>query len=286
MKKLKNTTASAIQIHSLGLYLLPNQTIEATAQEYDLWTYAIIDDQNFIDLVNNGSLQVWNDLGSLSPSNGIKHLKRFQPIQEAIDTPFESSGLEWTEASNVQDAIEECYTAAKGIKTFPFELHYVSGTGLNTSMSNGNFFRVRPGTFLSGSYSGYPAAFPLQMPFNCKLYSIVLTFREASFDWNATGGSILFELEFRNHFYNGSDIKARLLVTIPGSFQFSSTGTDTFRYELFSNNFSVIDSGLPNLFGYGDMIGVRFVKAPSGDRRINSFRDIVMKLNFEEVISQ
>jgi len=188
-------------------------------------------------------------------------------------------------SNNVQDAIVEAYLAAKGIKTFPFELHFVSGTGLNTSMSNGSFFRVRPGTFASGSYSGYPSAFPLQMPFDCKLYSIILTFREASFDFNSTPGGILFELEFRVHYYNGSDVKCRVLVNIPGEFSGNSTGTDTFRFILHADNFTVIDPLLPNLFEYAEMIGVRFVKAASGDRRINSFRDIVMKLNFEEIIS-
>jgi len=189
---------------------------------------------------------------------------------------------------NVQEAIEQAYFLAKGIRTFPFELHYVSGSGLNTNMSNGSFFRVRPGTFSSGSYSGYPAAFPLQTPFNCKLYSIVLTFRSAAFDWNANFGPILFEIETRDHVYNGSSILNRILVRF-GNFRYSSTGTDTFRYELFYNDvggegWSYI-SGDPGIIDYGKLIGCRFVKAPSGDRRINRFVDIVMKLNYEEDIS-
>lgn len=285
MKKIKNTTASNIVVHSLGITVFPGQTIEAVPGEYDLWTYAIINDQDFVNLVTNGNLQVYDNVGALSAVDGLKHLRRFQITQTAKETPFDSSDVNWTSADDTEEAIKDCYIAAKGIKTFPFELHYVSGTGLNTSMSNGAFFRVRPGTFASGSYSGYPSAFPLQMPFSCKLYSIVLTFREASFDWNATPGSILFELEFRRHYYNGSGVLCRLLVTIPGSFNLGSTGTNTWRYELFNTNFSVIDPALPNNFLYGEMVGVRFVKASSGDRRINSFKDIVMKLNFEEVIS-
>jgi len=170
-----------------------------------------------------------------------------------------------------------------GISTFPFDLHFVSGTGLNTQMSNGSFFRVRPGTFASGSYSGYPAAFPLQMPFRSKLYSIVLTFRLAAFDFSAVSGPLLFELEFREHYYNGSDVKTRLLVSF-GDFSGNQTPTDTWRYELFEDSFSYIDPLLPQEFQYAEVIGVRFVKAPAGDRRINSFRDIVMKLNFEEVV--
>jgi len=208
------------------------------------------------------------------------------------DYYFDASGIKYTPdgiiftSDNVQDAIYESYVKSKGIRTFPFELHYVSGTGLNTNMSNGSFFRVRPGTFSSGSYSGYPAAFPLQIPFDCKLFSIVLTFRQASFDWNANFGPILFEIETRDHYYNGSDIHNRILVRF-GNWNFSSTGTATHQFELFYNDtggqgFSYISGN--QVHGYGDMVGCRFVKAPSGDRRINSFRDIVMKLNFEEVI--
>jgi hypothetical protein len=183
-------------------------------------------------------------------------------------------------SSSVSEAVEP---PPKGITTFPFELHYVSGTGLNTSISNGTFFRVRPGTFASGSFSGYPAAFPLQIPYKSKLYSIVLTFRQAAFDFNAAAGPILFELEFRVHYYNGSDVKTRIVVAF-GNFSGSSTGTGTFRYELFEDSWTFIDPLLPTDFEYAEMIGVRFVKAPSGIRRINSFTDIVMKLNFEEVI--
>jgi hypothetical protein len=199
---------------------------------------------------------------------------------------FDSTGLDWTTADECQTAIIDAYNAAKGIRTFPFELHFVEGTKLNTIMGNGSFFRVRPGTFSSGSYSGYPSAFPLQAPFPCRLYSMIITFRQAAFDYNVTPGPILWELETREHFYNGSDIINRILVRF-GSFSGSSTGTDTFRYELFLNNsggdgFSYI-SGDEDI-DYGKMIGCRYVKAPSGDRRINSWTDIVLKLNYEEII--
>jgi hypothetical protein len=215
-------------------------------------------------------------------------------VTPAWISPFDSSNVDWTGSGDVQTAIEDCYTAAKGIRTFPFELHYVSGTGLNTRMSNGAFFRVRPGTFSSGSYSGYPSAFPLQTPFRCKLYSIILTFRKADFDWNASGGIIRFEIETREHYYNGSDIVNRVLVKM-GNYGTgyggwgSSSGDGTWREELFFNN-NPNEEGFEYISGdeeieYGTMIGCRFVKAPSGDRRINSFRDIVMKLNYEEAIN-
>jgi hypothetical protein len=204
--------------------------------------------------------------------------RRDSYIPVAKEVPFSNEDFQ---SKNVQDAIIE----AKGIKTFGYDLHFVSGTGLNTSMSNGTFFRVRPGTFSSGSFSGYPAAFPLQMPFKCKLFSIVLTFRRANFDFDSVSGPILFEIENRTHQYNGSSIVNRVLVRF-GNFSGSQTGTDTFRFELFYNDtggdgFEYI-SGTEEL-DYGELIGCRFVKAPSGDRRINSFVDIIMKLNYEEI---
>jgi hypothetical protein len=140
--------------------------------------------------------------------------RRDDYTQVAESVPFDSDNVDWTSTDNVQQAIEDCYEAAKGIRTFPFELHYVSGTGLNTTMSNGSIFRVRPGTFSSMSFSGYPAAFPLQTPFKCKLYSIVMTFRKADFDWNASGGQILWELETQSMVYNGSSVVNRILVRL------------------------------------------------------------------------
>jgi len=214
-------------------------------------------------------------------------IKNIDITQVAESLPFEASS-EYSAillSDNTRDAIEEAYSKAKGIRTFPFELHYVSGTGLNTTMSNGAFFRVRPGTSASGSYSGYPSAFPLQSPFNCKLYSIVLTFRNMNFDWSATSGPICFEIETRNHYYNGSDVSSRVQVTF-GNFSGSLTGHDTWRYELFYNTSG---DGFYRISGdefhnYGDMIGCRFVKASVGDRKVNSMVDVVMKLNYEEVV--
>lgn len=207
--------------------------------------------------------------------------RRDDNTQVAASVPFESSELDWTDKDNVQEAIEDCYIAAKGIKTFPFELHYVSGTGGGTNMNNGSFFRVRPGTFSSGSYAGYPACFPLQIPFKCKLNSIVLTFASASYDWTNQTGPIRFELELRDHVQNGSSVQSRILVEF-GSFTGSFTGYGFFRYELFLNNGFTYISGDDEI-DYGQLIGVRFVKSTGGLRNINRFADIVMKLNFEEV---
>jgi hypothetical protein len=175
------------------------------------------------------------------------------------------------------------YYRAESIRRFSIELHFVSGTGLNTTMSNGSFFRVRPGTSPSGAYSGYPAAFPYQFPYAAKLETAIMTFRVAAFDFNATAGPVLWELETRAHVYNGSSVYNRLLMSF-GTFSGNSTGTDTWRFELTDNgaadSFSYIEGDAA--IDYGEMIGFRFVKAPSGDRRINSFTDIILKLNYME----
>jgi hypothetical protein len=181
-----------------------------------------------------------------------------------------------------------------GLKMFPtyksilkkrviyYDLHYVKGTGLNESMSNGSFFRVTPGTFSSGSYSGYPSAFPLKLPFNCKLTNISLIFRLANFDWNATAGNIILGLEIRTHLYNGSSVHSEIIVPF-GNFSGNNTGTDTHKYILTEDDFYYF-SGVETI-NKDELIGVRFIKpdASVGDRRINSFVDIVMKLEFEEV---
>lgn len=182
-------------------------------------------------------------------------------------------------SDNAQSAIEEA--KAGGILTFPFELHYVSGVGLNTVMSNSSFFRVPPGTNPSGSYSGYPSAFPIQIPYDCKLQKIILTFRAAAFDYNAVAGPILFDLELRSHVYNGSSVHSLHTVSF-GSFSGSSTGHDQHTYELYAGTPGFTLTSGTQKIDYGAMIGARFVKTGSGDRRINNFTDIVMKLLFEE----
>jgi len=195
----------------------------------------------------------------------------YNPVADEI--PFDHPDFQ---SDNVKDAILE----AKGIKTFPIALHFVKGNGLNLTMSNGSFFRVTPSTASSGSFSGYPAAFPFQTPFLCRLSSIVLTFRRANFDWNSTAGEIQFDIETRDHEYNGSSVLNRINVKF-GNFSGNQTGTDTFRYELFSDSFSYV-TGTEEI-DYARLIGFRFVKSSSGSRAINSFVDLVMKLNFEEV---
>lgn len=204
----------------------------------------------------------------------------FEPLRNPDCTGAESV----LESTDVQCAIEECYHKAKGIKTFPFELHYVSGTGGGTTMNNNTFFRVRPGTFSSGSYGGYPSCFPLQMPFKCRLYSVVLTFALANFNYSATPGQVALQLTMRDHTQNGSSVHNQTLLKwgnysgtqIPYGFNtvelFASTVGDGFQVTSGSDEYV-----------YGQQIGVLFT-LPGLTREIQSFSDIVMKLNFEEVL--
>lgn len=201
--------------------------------------------------------------------------------QNAKGTPFDNTGTTFTK-TNVQEAIEEAkITALK--RNFNVPLHFVSGTGLNTSMSNGAFFRVYPGTFASGSYSGYPSSFPTQMPYNSKINSMSLTFRVAAFDFNTTAGTIKFDIEFRLHQYNGSTVYSIATCSF-GSFSGNSTGAATHVFELLPTTNFVFQSGYPETFSFADMIGYRFVKTASVDRAINSFTDVRLTLNMENVL--
>jgi hypothetical protein len=203
--------------------------------------------------------------------DGIEYDIPTEYILQDEDVPFSESG--W-DSTTVRDAIIES-------RIVQYNLHFVSGSGLNTSMSNGSFFRVAPSTFSSGSFSGYPAAFPFNAPFDCYLFSAFITFRTASFDFNNTAGNIIFELEAREHVYNGSSVLQGILCSF-GNFSGSSTGTGTFRYELLLNDgFSYISGD--SKIDKNKLIGYRFVKA-SGLRAINSFTDVVLTLKYKEVV--
>jgi hypothetical protein len=167
----------------------------------------------------------------------------------------------------------------RGIQTFPHFLHFHNGSGGNVTMNNGSFFRVPPSTFASGSFAGYNACFPLQAPFPSRLVSIELTFTIANFDFNATAGTVRFDLEFRRIIHNGSSVYSVYTVEW-GNFSGSQISYDLNKFSLDASNFSLI-SGTEELT-QGDLIGFRFVKSSSGVRRINNFQNILMVLNFEE----
>ena len=195
--------------------------------------------------------------------------------QNAKGTPFTPTGA--NNATNVQDAIVE----ARGVNQWVYRLHYGDGANLNVTMSNSSFFRVYPGTFSSGSYSGYPTSFPERVPYDCFLQSAGITFRNASFDYNVISGSILWDLEIRNHVYNGSSINSTYTVPV-GDFSGNQTGHSTWKFLVPVADMTIVSGS--NEYMMGDMIGCRFVKTSSGDRRINSFTDIVLDLIFEETI--
>ena len=180
------------------------------------------------------------------------------------------------QSDNVKDAILE----AKGIATFPVELHFVSGTGGNTTMNNSSFFRIKPGTFPSGSFAGYTSCFPLLVPFLCRLKSLVITFTIANFDWTASAGPVSFDLEFQKILHNGSSVYSVYRVSW-GNYSGSQISYGFNTFSLDSSNFTLI-SGVDNLQP-GDLIGWRFVKSSAPARNINNFQNILLTLNFEEV---
>ena len=196
------------------------------------------------------------------------------PLAEQITFDNSTNGFQ---ALDVQAAIEEAREG--GIKTFPVELHFVSGTGGNTTMGNGTFFRTKPSTFASGSFAGYTSCFPLLVPFNCKLKSLVLTFTIANFDFNATAGQVSFNLEFQRIINNGSSVWSNYQVSW-GNFSGSQVPFGFNTFTLDSSNWT-ITSGQEELEA-GDLIGWRFTKSNAPERNINNFQNILLTLNFEE----
>lgn len=201
-----------------------------------------------------------------------------QKIQDALDTPFDNASNDFV-ANTVQEAIEEAREG--GIKTFPVELHFVSGTGGNITMNNSTFFRIKPGTFDSGSFAGYTSCFPLLVPFNCRLKDLVLTFTIANFDWvpASNAGPVSFDLEFRSIIHNGSSVYSIYRVSW-GNYSGSQIPFAFNTFSLGSSNLTLISG--TEVLNSGDLIGWRFVKSTAPARNINNFQNILLTLNFEE----
>jgi len=170
-------------------------------------------------------------------------------------------------------------------------IHYVKGNGTNQTFTNGSFFRTYPSTYACGSNSGYASAFPSLIPFDCIVDSIVLIFRRADFDWSADAGLIQMEIENSGHYYNGNYIINRILLQFghfgAGAIGWNtSTGDGDFMFTALEgtsgSRFSFISGS--NIIPKDTLLGCRFVKAPpGGDRRINSFRDIVVQLRLKKI---
>lgn len=196
----------------------------------------------------------------------------YNPV--ASEIPFDNTDTDF-ESDNVRDAIIE----AKGIRTYPVELHYVNGTGGSTTMGNGSFFRTKPGTFPSGSYSGYNACFPLLVNFKSKLVSLRLVFTIANFDWTATSGPVSFDIEFRSMTHDGSVVHSMYRISW-GNYSGSQVPYAFNTFDLDSSNITLLSG--PDNIDADNLIGFRFVKSTAPARNINNFSDILLTLSFEE----
>ncbi len=110
MKSIKNTTINPISIKYLGLTVQPDEIIEANPQEYNLWVVAANDDVEMLANIFDGKLVVYDDVGAINNYvDAVWHLKRLQTKQEAFRTPFDPLDTDWTNATDAQQAIEDCY---------------------------------------------------------------------------------------------------------------------------------------------------------------------------------
>lgn len=165
-------------------------------------------------------------------------------------------------------------TSMSGLDFF-WQVHKTTN-GYN-NMSNGAWFDNFGGRYLTGSWSGYASnCTPLQIPYNCRIKTIILTFRYASFDWRSSAGPIHASFNFQTHVYDGSSTLTDFGVSF-GSFSGDNTGHSTHRYVI--TNFEEITG--TNYFPVYELLGVRFLKTTQPDGgAINSWSDPVVTFHF------
>jgi hypothetical protein len=184
--------------------------------------------------------------------------------------------------TDVQEAYQYINSSWKRMpfpKQFIMNLHKIRT--INSSFSNGGFWDTWPAQYASGSNSGFGSAcYPFTLPFDCKIVEVNMIFRKANFDFNATAGVILHDIELRDHQYNGSTVDS--LITVPfGSFSGNNTGDSTHKFTIPAADL-VFNSG-NNVFEKGLILGARFVKSSGGARAIQSFVDPIMQIILEEI---
>lgn len=165
-------------------------------------------------------------------------------------------------------------TSMSGLDFF-WQVHRTT-TG-NNNMSNGAWFYNFGGRYLTGSWSGYASnCTPLQIPYNCRIKTIILTFRYAAFDWLATAGQLHASFNFQTHAYDGSSTLTDLGIRF-GNFSGNNTGTSTHRYVITSFE-EIVGT---NYFPVYELLGVRFLKTAQPDGgAINSWIDPVITFHF------
>lgn len=174
---------------------------------------------------------------------------------------------------NVQDALEHLYTKSR---SYTWQIHRRSGT-----LNNGSFFYADLTTTPCGSYSGYPSCYCLSVPYNSKIASINLIVTNAAWSWTNTTGPIHFKMEVRDHNQNGSSVVNNITASW-GNYTGTQLGYGFHQFTLYPDQELTFQNG--NIFSANDLIGIRFVKSSFGTRDINNFTNIILQINFEEIL--
>lgn len=174
---------------------------------------------------------------------------------------------------NVQEAIEHLYQKARA---YTWQIHRRQGT-----LNNGSFFYADLTTSPCGSYSGYPSCYCLSVPYNSRITSINVIVTDAAWSWTNTTGPISFIMEVRSHYQNGSNAINNILASW-GSYTGTQLGYGFHQFTLYPDSELSFSNG--NSFNVNDLIGIRFQKSGVGVRDINNFTNIILQINFEEIV--
>lgn len=149
----------------------------------------------------------------------------------------------------------------------------------NGTLTNGSWFRRSPGTGISGSWSGYPSAYPFVLPFDCTLSKIFLNVSGAGYDWRGSPGEIFIDIGIFSHVYNGSSKIYTAGLTLDGPFSGSSFSGQNIK-EVIVN---MTDTFGTNAFLKNTLVGFMLLKEASRSGQCNNLVNSYLSFEFTEV---
>jgi hypothetical protein len=265
--RFKNTTAGDLQ-HARSGVMFPAGTYIDLTEGIDL--FLVLDSQMVAWLVA-GTLIYNTGTIDLTAAIALQHLA-FSGHAKYLGFDNLTNGFV---ATKVQEAIEEAKANATAKMKLYCELNYRPAG----AMSNASWFNRGPGANISGSYSGWPSAFPLVIPFNCSLTRVCFNLSAAGYDWRNSGaGNIFAQLAAYSHAYNGTTAEMQIDLTITGSFTGGSFVSQNIEREMTS---WAVNSGSTS-FVKGKKLGFQFRKDISKEGQCYSITNPYLLLEFTE----